>query len=137
MYTAVDSADEFMMALLSPSIENTQTFRFNFRDNIVGGKINDLEALRQSIYLRLTIEADQYIIYPYTYAIQTVDLIGKPNYYVAAVLEDRIKDTLLQDDRIAEVSDFKFETEGRNKLKVMFVVKSIYGGFDMETVVKF
>lgn len=116
--------------------QNTQTFAINSVGNSVGGKVDDLEALRQSIYLMLSIEADQYIIYPYTYGLTTLDLIGKPNYYVAAVLPERIKETLLQDERINDVSDFEFEVSG-NKMTVKFVVHTIYGDTNEETVVMY
>ena len=116
--------------------EKTKTFAINTNENVIGGKIDGLAALKQSIYLMLSIEADQYIIYPYTYGITTVDLIGKPSYYVAAVLPNRIKETLLSDDRITGVSDFEFEVN-RNKLHVSFVVNTIYGNLDEKMVVRY
>ena len=91
-------------------------------------------ALQQSIFLMLSTEADQYIIYPYTYGINTLDLIGKPVYYVMAVIPERIKTTLLSDDRVTDVTNFEFEVNG-NKLTVKFVVHSIYGDVEEETVV--
>lgn len=112
----------------------TKTFGLNMAQNIFGGMVDGIIALRQSIYLMLNIEADQYIIYPYTYGFTTLDLIGKPSYYVAAVIPERIKETLLSDDRITGVSDFEFETNG-NKLHVKFVVHTIYGDIEEETVV--
>lgn len=104
--------------------------------NILSGTIDGLAALRQSIYLMLSIESDQYIIYPYTYGLQTIDLYGKPREYVMAVIPERITNTLLSDDRITAVSDFEFEID-RNKLTVKFIVHSIYGDIDEETVVTF
>ena len=102
----------------------------------VGSKIDDLEAVKQSIYLMLNIEADQYIIYPWTYGINTLDLIGKPHYYVMAVLPNRIKETLMSDDRITDVTDFEFNVD-RNKLTVKFIAHTIYGDVDEETVVSY
>jgi hypothetical protein len=104
--------------------------------SVIGGKIDDLAAVRQSIYLMLNVEADQYIIYPYTYGMKTIDLIGKDMYHVMAVIEDRIKETLLSDDRITDVSNFEFQTM-RNKLTVKFVVNTVYGNIDGETVVSY
>ena len=106
--------------------EATKTFAIKISENIISGTIDDLDALQQAIYLRLSIEADQHIIYPYTYGLQTLDLIGKPVYYVAAVIPDRIKKTLLDDNRITDVTDFEFETD-KGKLTVKFVVHTIYG----------
>jgi hypothetical protein len=100
----------------------------------ISGKADGLVALQQSIFLMLSTEADQYIIYPYTYGINTLDLIGKPSYYVMAVIPERITEALLSDDRITDVSNFEFEVNG-NKLTVKFVVHSIYGDVEEETVV--
>lgn len=98
--------------------------------------IDGLEAVKQAIYLILSIEADQYIIYPYTYGIRTVDLFGKPIYYVMAVIPERIKEALFYDDRITDVSDFEFEVNG-NKLAVKFIVHTIYGDIEEEMVVQY
>lgn len=102
--------------------------------SVLSGTIDDLDALKQSIYLMLNIEADQFIIYPYTYGLRTLDLIGKPIYYVMAIIPERIKETLLFDDRITDVSDFEFEMN-KNKLGVKFNVTTIYGNIEEETVV--
>lgn len=134
MLPITENIDNLILNVENEEQENTQTFDLNLTKNIIGGKIDGLEALRQSIYLRLSTEADQYIIYSYTYGINTLDLIGQPMYYVAAVLPDRIRETLLSDNRITDVSDFEFEVE-RNKLTTKFIVHTIYGDFEAEKVV--
>ena len=118
------------------TLENKETFYLNIKENIIGGKVKGLEALRQSIYLMLNTEADQYIIYPYTYGITTLDLYGKPSHYVMAVLPDRIKETLLSDSRITDVSDFGFNVN-KNKLTTSFVVHTIFGETKEEVVVNY
>lgn len=112
----------------------TQTFALNISNDTIGGKVDGLTALAQSIYLRLNTEADKYIIYPYTYGINLVDLIGKPSYYVIAVIPGRVKDALMRDDRVTGVSDFEFKING-SKLHVKFVVNTIYGEIKEEMVV--
>lgn len=104
--------------------------------NVVSGMIDGRDALRQSIYLMLSIESDQYIIYPYTYGLQTLDLYGKSSDYIIAILPERITSVLLSDERITDVSDFEFTLNG-NKLTTKFIVHSIYGDIDEETVVTF
>ena len=116
--------------------ENNETYALNFNDNFVTGNVDGLEALKQSIYLLLNVEADQYIIYSYKYGLKTVDLIGKPSYYVMAVIPNRIKEALLSDDRITDVTDFEFEVK-KNTVTVKFVVHTIYGDVKEETAVKF
>ena len=114
--------------------EKTETIERIEQLYYINGMVDGLLALQQSILLMLSTEADQYIIYPYTYGITTLDLIGKPSHYVMAVIPERITETLLSDDRITDVSDFEFEVNG-NKLTVKFVVHSIYGDIEEETVV--
>lgn len=121
-----ENTDDLVLGFEEDAVERTQTFGLNTMQNIVSGKIDELEALRQSIYLMLSIEADQYLIYPYTYGITTLDLIGKPMHYVMAVLPTRIKETLLSDNRITDVSDFEFQMN-KNKLMVQFRIQTIYG----------
>ena len=130
----IENVDDLIADFEENVQENTKTFAINMRDDIIGGFIDGIDALKQSVYLILNTEADQYIIYPYTYGINTLDLFGKPHYYIMAVLPDRIKEALLTDDRITDVSDFEFEVD-KNKLHVKFVVTSIYGSFEEETEV--
>lgn len=136
MLPITENLDDLTVELENSEQKNTKTFGIDLNKNIVGGMIDELEALRQSIYLMLSIEADQYIIYPYTYGMNTLDLIGKQDYYVMAVLPDRIKELLLTDSRIIDVTDFEFESE-KNKIHVTFVVHSIYGSTVGETVVTY
>jgi hypothetical protein len=70
------------------------------------------------------------------YGLKTIDLIGKPVRYVMAVIPKRISETLVRDDRITSVSDFEFDVSG-NKLAVKFIVHSIYGDVEGETVVMY
>ena len=114
----------------------TKTFGLNTERDIISGMVDDLTALQQSIYLMLNVEADQFIIYPYTYGITTLDLIGKSRHYIMAVIPDRIKEVLLQDNRVTDVSNFEFEVN-RNKINVKFVVNTIYGDVEEETVVTY
>lgn len=113
-----------------------KTFRLNNENNALSGAIDGLEAVTQSIRLRLSIEADQFIIYPYTYGLKTLDLYGESADYVITVLPGRIKKTLLKDNRVIDVTDFYFDVV-RNTVYVEFVVKTIYGNVKTETAVKF
>ncbi len=130
----MENTDDLILDFEENETAKTKTFGLNMTNNTISGRIDDLIALQQAIYLMLNVESDQYIIYPYTYGINTLDLIGKPSYYVMAVIPERITEALLNDDRVTDVSDFEFEVNG-NKLGVKFVVHSIYGDVEEETVV--
>lgn len=136
MIPSFENTDDLLLGAVEEKQENTQTFGLNMNLNFISGKVDGLDALKQSIYFRLSTEADQYLIYPYTYGLNTLDLIGKPSYYVAAVLPERIKNALLGDDRITDVTDFEFKIN-RNKITVKFIVHTIYGEVDGETEVAY
>lgn len=138
-----ENIDDLVAQLEEDEIEQTKTFaikslptsqQLTGLESLISGTIDDVSALKQSIYLILNIEADKFIIYPYTYGIQTMDLIGKPSYYVVALLPERIKSALMNDNRVVDVSDFEFEIN-KNKIRVQFVVSTIYGSMNEETVV--
>lgn len=94
--------------------------------NRINGYINDLNSIQQAIYLILSTERYQHIIYSWDYGVELLDLIGKPMPYVMAEIPRRITEALTQDSRIKDVVDFEFETKGK-KLHVKFtVVSDIY-----------
>ena len=134
MIPITENLDDLVLQFDETEQAKTQTFGIDLTKNIIVGRIDDLDALRQRIYLRLSIEADQYIIYPWNYGITTLDLIGKSNNYVVAIIPERIRETLLRDKQILDVSDFEFDVH-KNKINVKFTVSTIYGDFKEETVV--
>lgn len=107
---------------LSTSLENMDR---------ISGYIDDLESVIQTIYLILSTERYQYVIYSWDYGIELVDLIGKPMPYVMSELPRRIKDALIQDNRIDDVTDFEFEVN-RNKLHTSFTVITTLGNISTE-----
>lgn len=94
--------------------------------NRIIGYVDDLESIKQAIYLILSTERYQYLIYSWDYGVELIDLIGKPMPYVIAEVPRRITEALTQDDRIKDVVDFEFEAKG-NKLNVTFTVVSNSG----------
>ena len=95
-------------------------------DDKIVGYTDDLEAVKQAIYLILNIERYDYPIYSWDYGIELKDLFGKPIPYVMSELPDRVKEALTMDNRIMDVVDFEFE-RNKNKLHTTFTVKTIYG----------
>lgn len=102
----------------------------------INGYVDGIDAIIQSIYLILSTERYQYIIYSWDYGIELLDLIGQPMPYVMAELPRRIKDALTQDDRIEDVTDFEFEVMDK-KLHTTFVVVSNLGNIttDLEVTI--
>lgn len=99
--------------------------RANGTDRI-NGFVDGLEAVAQSVYLILSTERYEFVIYSWDYGVELLDLIGKPMPYVMSELPRRISEALTQDDRIKNVVDFEFEPHGK-KLHVTFTVVSTFG----------
>lgn len=103
----------------------TETYKIEVRtepeEDRIKGYTDDLEAIQQAIYLILNTERYEYPIYSWDYGVELVDLIGKPMPYVMSELPRRVKDALIQDDRIADVKDFTFDIN-KKKLHTTFVV---------------
>ena len=88
---------------LEEETEPNKTYRIDFKDNSIEGFIDGKDAIKQTIYKILETERYTYPIYSWDYGIELSDLYGEDMRYVCAELEDRIKEALTQDDRIADV----------------------------------
>ena len=92
-----------------------------------GGYIDGRTAVEQAVYKALNTERGEHKIYGDQYGVEMDDLFGKPIAYVVPEVDRRIKDCLLQDDRITAVGNFKFDLPKKGVLHVSFLVTSIYG----------
>lgn len=113
----------------------SKTYRLNIENNTIsGGYIDGLEALKQAVYKILNTERFDYIIYSWNYGIEVKNLIGEHMSFVIPELERVIKEALMQDDRIEDVTDFEFSIN-KNIVTTKFKVISIEGVANIEKVV--
>lgn len=112
---------------------SSKTFQIN--DDRIYNYVDNLEAVKQAIYLILNIERYEYLIYSWDYGIELNDLFGQDVYYIMAELERRITEALTQDTRITDVTDFEF-TNKKNKLTCTFTVKTIYGDVQTNKIIE-
>lgn len=103
-----------------------RTWRIDRENERLSGVADGLEALRQAIYLILSTERAQYLIYSPAYGAELSDLIGRPYDYAQSEIKRRVTETLEQDDRILSVEDFSF-TRTRGQVTATFTVRTIYG----------
>lgn len=101
----------------------------------VNGYVDDLEAVKQAIYLILSTERYAHPIYSWDYGVELVDLFGKPISYVMSEIPRRIEEALTMDDRIESCKDFEFEQD-RHKLHVTFTAVTTVGNIDTELEVE-
>lgn len=114
----------------------SRTHRLNIDSNTIQGFIDEMDAMKQAIYLILNTERYQYPIYSWNYGIETTDLFGRPVAFVAPELEGRIKEALSQDTRILSVDSFQFDTTQKRKIQVTFVAHTIFGEIEGERTVE-
>ena len=99
------------------------SYRLDIDKERVRKYVDNIESIKQAIYKILSTERYTYTAYDWQYGIELNDLIGQPKSLVKAVLPDRIKESLLVDDRIENVLDFSFEDISKTELIVIFNVK--------------
>ena len=112
----------------------TYTYKLNIDSNSIIGFTDELEAMKQAIYLILNIERYEYLIYSWNYGIELNDLYGQPIPFVLPELKRRITEALVQDSRILGVDNFSFETN-KGKVHATFTVHTIFGDVEAEKVV--
>lgn len=108
----------------------TYKMRVDLEDGMVGqviGYVDGREAVEQAVYKALNTERGEQEIYYGQYGVEIDDLFGKPIPYVVPEVDRRVKDCLLQDDRITAVSNFKFDLPRKGVLHFSCLVSSIYG----------
>ena len=102
----------------------SKTFQIN--EDTLSGYVDGIEAVKQAIFCILNTERYDWIIYNWNYGVELKDLFGKPIGIVKSKVKKRIREALMQDDRIQSVDAFSFEISGR-KLLVNFTVHTRYG----------
>ena len=124
-----DLLNEFEVEVL-PS----KTFKMN-ENGLIFGYVDDLEAVKQTVYLIINIERYNWLIYSWDYGVELQNLIGKGKSFCVPEIERRITEALIQDDRIESVTNFQFKNEKR-KIHVTFTVNTTLGDFEAETEVE-
>lgn len=110
------------------------TYRIKYDENRVVGTVDGIEAVKQAVYLILNTERYAFPIYSWDYGVEFVDLYGMDKRLAIPEIQRRIREALLQDERISTVDNFNFEND-RRKLHVTFTVTTVYGHLDGEAEV--
>jgi hypothetical protein len=94
--------------------------------------IDGLEAVRQAVFKMLQTPRFEHLIYSDSYGLEPV--MGLGGAVFRSEMERRIEETLLQDDRISEVSGIEFTFTG-DEVQVVFSVVSSFGEFQVSKAV--
>lgn len=113
----------------------TNTLAAQIGGNRVVGRADGIQAMRQAVYLILSVERYEWLIHSWNYGVELRDLYGQPVNYCIPEIERRITEALMQDDRIKGVENFEFSTD-RGKITATFTVKTIFGDVPAEKEVE-
>ena len=113
----------------------SRTLKMDHDWKTITGTIDQIQAVEQAVFLILTTERYQWLIFSWDYGVEMQNLIGKDPEYCIPEIERRIREALLQDDRITAVENFEFELNKR-KVLTTFTVISIFGNINVEKAVE-
>lgn len=113
----------------------SRTFRMNHNTLTITGAIDGIKAVEQTVFLILNTERYSWLIYSWNYGVELHSLIGKDVEYCIPEIERRIREALLQDDRITAVENFEF-TINKKQVLTTFTVVSIFGEINTEVEVE-
>lgn len=129
------AAEELLNSFEWKESQPGKTYRLDMDGERIYDYTDGIDAVKQAIYLTLNTERYDYLIYSWNYGVELKDLIGKPIYYAVSEIERRIREALIQDDRVTAVDSFSFLTH-KNKIHVTFTVHTIYGDVNAERMVE-
>lgn len=122
----IDNVEPIIMSSLTYKVENGRIL----------GKIDGQEAMKQAVSKILMTERFIFEIYSDQYGNDLNDLIGKDVDFVMTAVEDVLKEALMSDDRVDDVTIDGVEQTDRNSLSVNLSVSTLFGNFEVETEVK-
>ena len=92
----------------------------------IEGTCDGYDAMKQAVEIILGVERYRWQIYQPTSGMQWDGLLGQDTGFVAAELQRRLLDALLQDDRVTGLKDYSYNVNGQS-LVVTFTVTTVYG----------
>ncbi|MBM6986265.1 MAG: DUF2634 domain-containing protein [Acidaminococcaceae bacterium] len=115
----------------------SKTYKMRIEEEQVAGTItDDIEAVEQAVYKILNTERYRYPIYDWNYGIELADLFGRPMPFVLPEVPRRIKEALIQDDRITDVTNFDLSYDKGGSVMAKFTVITIYGSLQAQKEVR-
>lgn len=116
------------------TVEQQPSLTFCMEDDKqrVRGTCDNIDAIKQAIYLILSVERYTCPLVSWDYGVELADLIGQPITYCVPQIEKRIREALEQDDRITRVYDFEFDTSQKGTVTAKFKVDTTIGTIEIE-----
>ena len=112
------------------NIMPSKTYYINRNTNRISGYIDDKDAIVQAIYLILSTERYESVIYNWYYGTEFDSLVGKDRDFVKSELKRRIAEAILEDDRILDVTDFNISFN-KDVANIVFLVETNIGNINI------
>ncbi|MDO4301263.1 MAG: DUF2634 domain-containing protein [Clostridia bacterium] len=130
-----DSSNYEILSNYDTTEQPSMTYKLDRENKRIVAVFEDYkEIIRQAVYLALLTERYDYAMYSWNYGVELSDLFGRERQYVIPILVGRIKEALLQDDRILNVINFNFDIK-RSVYNVSFTVITKYSDVDVKDVI--
>lgn len=133
----IPSGNSILTTDLEVKSQPSKQHKMMLDNNRIVDTCDALEGVRQTVYKILNTERYQHLIYSWNYGIELMSLYGKPPMVVCPEIEDRVREALIQDERITSVDTFTFDTSKKGVVAVAFTVHTIYGDLTEELVVNY
>lgn len=114
--------------------ETSRTYAIDFTEGKATGFVDGLDAIKQAVYKILQTDRFAFLIYDANYGSEVEGLQGRSEGYVRSEIDRRIREALLEDDRISAIEDMNIVINGDEAL-VTFRVVSTYGDYRDEVMV--
>lgn len=121
---------------LDEKIEPNLTYRLDLEQKRIYGKVDDQEACKQSVLKTLLTERFENVIYSENYGVELKRFIGKDLDFIKSDIERTIKEALLTDTRITQITDFNIEEISIDSILISFKVVTSYGSLFINSEVK-
>jgi len=105
-----------------------QTYLLDPFSGRIAGRIDGIRALKQAVYKIINTERFRHEVYSADYGTEMQMLVGADEGYIRSEFPRRLREALLQDDRIQDVTDFEV-TVSSDSATAAFTVMTIYGSF--------
>lgn len=103
------------------------TYRLDFTNRRIIGKVDDKEAVMQFIKKVLDTSKYAYEIYDWYYGNELLTLVGMSYDYIVVEAPRIIEEALLVDDRITYIDQWSFKKVAVDAIEISFLVHTIYG----------
>lgn len=105
---------------------------YKIDENRISGYVDNIDAIKQTVYHILNVERYSCIIYDDNYGVELEQYEGKDFDYIETTIEDTLRDALTQDNRISDIKVTDIEKVDLDIIKIDFDVICTEGVITME-----